>query len=143
MNAQFDGAVEDTIVAGDDNLAHIDIHLVGDDISEVVEYSLAVDALNMDGGIEELTLMHVPFGIEDAIAKTGFQLGGNRTGALVNLNAVLVVNISKNVVARNGVTASWEDILLDVLVVDIDGFFLVEPFFDNDVFFLVVFLCVF
>ena len=68
--------------------------------------------LQADGGIEEQALVHVPLGIEDAVAVAGLQLRGNRTGTLVYLYLVLVVDVAQHVVTRNGVAACCELVLL-------------------------------
>ena len=65
--------------------------------------------------------MHVPLGIEDTVAKATLQLVGHRTGTLVNLYLMLVVNITQDVVTWNGVTAVLELILTDILLTNVDG----------------------
>ena len=70
--------------------------------------------------------MHIPLDVENAVAVAGLELGGYRTGTLVYLNLILVVDIAQGIVARNGVTAAHELILLDVLFRDVDGLFAIE-----------------
>ena len=126
MNAQFDGAIEHSLLAIDGEAVDVDIHLGGDDARHVYQDAHTVDALNADGGVEEVALVHVPFGIEDAVAKAGFQLGSHRTAALVDFYLSLAVDESQHVVTRNGVAAVLEFILVDVLVADEDGFLAIE-----------------
>lgn len=126
MDTEFDIPVEDPFLAGDSELMDVDIHLRGDDTGDVHHHTHAVDTLQMDGGIEEESFVHIPFRIEDAVTVTGLEFGSDRTVALVNLYAVLVVDKAKDVVTRDGVTAMTELILSDIVVVDEDRFLPVE-----------------
>ena len=134
MDFDFDGTVEDTVAAADGELLDVDVQLVGYDFGHVGQESLAVNALDFDGGIEEQLLVHVPFGVEDAVAEARLQPAGNGTDALVDFDAVLVVDISQDVVARNGVAAAAEDERVDVVFGDDDGLLLVEILVDDVVF---------
>ena len=96
VDTKFDISVEDPFLAGDGDLMDVDTHLRGDDTGDVHHHAHAVDTLQMDGGIEEEAFVHVPFRIEDAVAVTGLEFGGDRTVALVNLYAVLVVDKGSN-----------------------------------------------
>ena len=51
----------------------------------------------------------------------------------MNLDAVFVVNESKNVISRDRVTAVLEDKLVYVIVIDVDRFLLVETFLHHKV----------
>lgn len=66
------------------------------------------------------------FASSDAVAVARLELVGDRTVALVNLNALFVVDKTKDVISGDGVAAMAELILTDVVVVDEDGFFAVE-----------------
>ena len=121
VDAQLDAAVEQTVVAADGEFVDIDVHLRGDDSRNIYEDTHTVDTLNADGGVEEQLFMHVPLGIEDAVAETTLQLIGHRTGALVDFYLVLVVDISQDVVSGNGVTAVLELILSDSFLANVDG----------------------
>ena len=57
-----------------------------------MNHALAVDAANLDGGIEEQLLVHLPLRIEDAVSEARLQARCNRTVALVDLHVVLVVD---------------------------------------------------
>ena len=70
--------------------------------------------------------MHVPFDVEDTVAVARFQLCSHRTGTLVNLYLILVVDIAEGIVARDGVTAAHELILLDVVLRNEDRLLAVE-----------------
>ncbi len=85
---------EDAIVATDSELMDIDAQLVADNLAYIKQHTLAVDTLDFNGCIEEQLLVHIPFGIYDAVAVAGLQFGCHRAGALVYLDAVLVVNVS-------------------------------------------------
>ena len=73
MDAHFDGAVEDVLVAGNGEAADVDVELSTDEIAQIVNHALAIDAAYFNGGIEEQLLVHLPFGIEDSIAETRLQ----------------------------------------------------------------------
>ncbi len=77
--------------------------------------------------------MHVPFGIEDAVAETCLELVGYRTGTFVYLYVPFVVDIAEDVVTRDRVAAEWVDILADILLGDEDGFLLVEVLAYDDI----------
>ena len=68
MNTQFDGSVEDTVVAADGELVDVDAQLVADNLAHVEEHALAVDTLDFYGCIEEHLFVHIPLGIHDAVA---------------------------------------------------------------------------
>ena len=104
----------------------VDIHLRRDDARHIHQDSNPVNALQTDGGVEEQLLVHVPLGIQDTIAEAGLQFVGYRTGTLVNLYLVLVVDIAQNVVTRYRVATMLELILTDVLFTDVDRLFAVE-----------------
>ncbi len=126
VDAEFDGAVEDALVAADGQLVDVDAELVADDLAYIEQHTLAVDTLDFDGRIEEQLLVHIPFGIYDAVAVAGLQLGCYLAGTLVYLDAVLVVDKSHDVIARDGMATVWEDKLVDVLLCDDERFLLVE-----------------
>ena len=104
----------------------VDVHLRGDNPRYVHQNTHAVDALNTDRGIEENLTVHVPFCVEDMIAEAALQLVGHRTGTLVNLNLVFVVDVPQDVVARNRMAAVLELILPDGLFADEDRLLAVE-----------------
>lgn len=79
MDPNLDGTFEDALVSGKGNLMDIDIHLVGDHLRNIAQHTLAVDAIDLDGSIEEELLVHVPLGIEDAGTETRFEFTGHRT----------------------------------------------------------------
>ena len=116
MNTKFDGSVEDTIVAADGKLVDVDAQLVADNLAHIEEHALAVDTLDFDGSIEEYLLVHIPFGIYDAVAETGLQFGCYAARTLMYFDAVLVVDKAHNVIARNRMAAAREDKLVDVLL---------------------------
>ena len=124
--SRFDAAIKDAVFTGDRHLVDVDVHLGGDDLGNLVEHAYAVDATDADGGLKVEDLVHVPLDVEDAVSVARLQFGGHRTGALVDLNLVLVVDIAEGVVAGDGVTAAWELVLLDILLGDEDGLLAVE-----------------
>ena len=105
VNSDFDATVEDAVVAADGELVYVDIELVADDTAHVEEQSLAVDALYLDGGVKVHQLVHLPLGVDDAVAIARLELGCHRAGALVYLDTVLVVDVAHDVIARNGMAA--------------------------------------
>ena len=123
MDTQLDRTVKHTILRGNGQTVDVNPHLAGDNLRNVQEHAYAVDALNPDSGIVEQVLVHIPLGIEDAIAETGLQPGSHRTGTLVNLYLMATIDKAKDIVTRNGVTAVLELILRDILVSDEDGLF--------------------
>ena len=133
VDADFNVALEDTLFTGDGELVYVDIHLRRDDFRDVHDHTYTVDTLDMDGSVEEEALVHVPFGIQDAVAVTRLELVGHRTVALVNLNALLGVDETKDVVTRDGVATATETILTDVGVVDVDGFLAIELLGNDEV----------
>ena len=133
VDADFNVALEDTLFTGDGELVDVDIHLRRDDFRDVHDHTYTVDTLDMDGSVEEEALVHVPFGIQDAVAVTGLELVCHRTVALVNLNALLGVDETKDVVTRDGVATATETILTDVGVVDVDGFLAIELLGNDEV----------
>ena len=70
--------------------------------------------------------MHIPLDIEYAVAIAGLELVCNRTGTLMYLNLIFVVDIAQRIVARDGVTAAHELVLLEVLLADVNRLFAIE-----------------
>ena len=68
VNTKFDGSVEDSVIAADGELMDVDAQLVTDDAAYIQKHTLAVDTLDLNSGIEEQLLVHIPFGIYDAVA---------------------------------------------------------------------------
>ena len=126
VDTQFDGAVEDALIAGNGNAVNVDVQLVRDYLRHIMKHTLAVDARNLNGGVKEHHLVHVPLGVEDAIAETGLQLGSHSAVATMYFYAVLVVDISEDVVTRNRMTALREDKRGDVLLIYNHRLLLVE-----------------
>ena len=126
MDTQLDRTVKHTILRGNGQTVDVNPHLAGDNLRNVQEHAYAVDSLNADSGIEEQLLVHIPLGIEDAIAETGLQPGSYRTGTLVNLYLMTPIDKAKYIIARNGVTAVLELILRDILVGDEDSLLAIE-----------------
>ena len=79
MDTNLDGAFKDTLVSSEGNLMDIDVHLVGDDLRDIVQHTLPVDAVDLDGSVEEELLVHVPLGIEDTRPKARLEFTGHRT----------------------------------------------------------------
>ena len=102
VNAHFDGTLEYTLFAGDENLVDVDIHLRRDNLRDVVKHTHTVDTADADSGIEVEFAVHVPLDVENAVTVTGLELGCYRTGTLVYLNLILVVDVAQGIVARNG-----------------------------------------
>ena len=126
MNAHLNRTLEDALLAGDENLVDIHIHLRRDYLCDIVEHAHAVDTAYADSGIEVELAVHVPLDIENTVAVAGLELGSHRTGTFVNLYLILVVYVAKGIVAGNWVTAAHELILLDVLLRNEDWLFAVE-----------------
>ncbi len=84
--------------------------LVGDDFRHIEQHAHAVDAPQFDDHIEEELPVHLPLGIDNAVAEAGFQFGCHGTRPLVQFDAVLIVDIvAHDVVAGNGVAAVGHD----------------------------------
>ena len=123
MDAQLDATVEDAVFTADGELVDIDTHLRGDDTGDIDEDAHTVDTLYADGSVEEQLLVHVPFGIEYAVAETGLQLVGHRTGTFVDFYLMLVIDIAQNIVAGNRVATVLELVLSDSVLADKDRLF--------------------
>ena len=93
---------------------------------DIEQHAYTVNTLQTDGCIEEELLVHVPFRIENAVAKAGFEFCGNRTGTLVNLNLVLAIDESQHVIARNRVAAVLALLLFEVVVGNEDWLLAIE-----------------
>ena len=128
VNTEFDGTVEDAVVATNSYLVDIDTQLVANHLTYIQQHALTVDTLDFDGSIEEYLLVHVPFGIYDAVAETGLQFGCYAARALMDLDAVLVADKAHNVIAMNRMAAAREDKLVDVLLGQDEWLLLVEVF---------------
>ena len=141
VNAYFNLSVEYTLVAFDGHLVDVDVELVRNYFRNVVQHALAVDTSYLYGSVEEHNLMHIPLGIENSLAVGCLQFVCHGAVASVDFDAVLVVDISQYVVARNSMAAGGEYKLRDILLVDDDRFLLVEAFANNkEVVFLAVLL---
>ena len=84
--------------------------------------------------------MHIPLGVEYAVAVARLESARHGAVALVYLDMVLVVDVPQDVVAGNGVTAVAEEVFADVLFVDNARLLLVETLLDGDGFHSVVFI---
>lgn len=123
LNCSFKEIV---VVDGDEQLRDVDVHLVRDDVCNVMEHTYAVDAGKSDGGGEGVLLVHVPLYVENAVAIACLQLVGNGTVAFMYDDMVVSVDETEGIVARDDLTALCEDELRDVLVGNIDGLLAVE-----------------
>ncbi len=132
IDSERDGPVENAVIAGDDQFLHVDIELAGDDPRDLIEQSDAVDAGDVDGGVEERLPVHIPFGVDDAVAETGFQFGGHITVAAVYLEMVLVVDEAQDVIAGNGAATSGKHQPFDIVVIDEERLFAVELLGDDE-----------
>lgn len=132
VHTEFEGAFEDAVVGGDGDAVDVDAELVADDFGHIMEKALTVDTPDGNGGIEEEFFVHLPFGIKDAIAKAGLELGGNGAGALMDFYAAPVVDIAEDIVAGNGVAAVGIDVLRIGIFGDDDGLLLVKVFTDDE-----------
>ena len=47
----------------------VDVELVADDTAHIEQQAFAVDTLDFDRGIKEHELVHLPLGVDDAIAE--------------------------------------------------------------------------
>ena len=110
MDSYFYLSVVYAVVSADGHTMDIDIKLLCDDIGYIVEHALAVDSPYLDGGIKEEHFVHVPFCVENTVAKARLEPVGYGACPLVKLYLVLVVDISQDVVARNGVAACGDDV---------------------------------
>ena len=126
MNTEFDGTVEDAVVATDSYLMDVDTQLVANYLTYIQQHALAVDTLDFDGSIEEHLLVHIPFGIYDTVTETGLQFGCYAARALMYFDAVLVVDKAHDIIARNCMTTAREDKLVDVLLGQNEWLLLVE-----------------
>ena len=139
MNAQVYDAVEDAVFRGECQFAYINAQLVGNHARNLVDQSSTVDSAKSYSSIKEQFLVHIPFDIKNTIAITGFQLVGYGTSTFVNLYAVAVIDIAQRVITRNWVTAIWEEILVDVLLVDVYGLLSVKLLRNDKQFLLFLF----
>ncbi len=133
-------SVEYTLIALDGDTVYVDVELVRYNLRHVVQHTLAVDSSYLYSGIEEHHLVHIPLGIQYALAVCRLQFGSHLAVAAVYLDAVLVVDKAQYVVARNRVAACREYILADILLVDIYRFLLVEAFANGEKVVLLVLL---
>ena len=131
MDPNLDGTFEDALVSSKGNLMDIDVHLIGDDLRDIAQHTLSVDAIDLDGSIEEELLVHIPLGIKDTRTKTCLEFAGHRTGTLVDLDAIFAVDESQDVVAGYWMTTVGEDIHADGLFRDDARLLLVEVFSDD------------
>ena len=102
-------------------------------MGDIAQDSNAVDAFQFYRCVEEQLLVHVPFRVEYAVAETSLEFCRNGARTFVNLDMVHAVDEAEGVIAGDGVAASREDELTDVLVSDIDGLLAVEAFFDGEI----------
>lgn len=75
VNTDLDTTFEDALVRRDGELMDVDVHLIGNDESNITGNALTVDALDDDDGIEEhFLIVHIPAHGKDAmregVAKT-------------------------------------------------------------------------
>ena len=68
MDTEFDGAVEDALVTLYGDAVNINVHLRRNNLSHFEQQSYSVNSRELDGGIKEKLLVHVPFGIEYSLA---------------------------------------------------------------------------
>ena len=70
--------------------------------------------------------MRVPVGSKDVVAVVGFQSFGHVALPLVDDDMVVLVDIAQHVVAGNGVATVADDVAADGLLVEDEGFLLVD-----------------
>ena len=97
-----------------------------------MQHALTVDASDLDGGVEKADVAHIPLSIQQSIAVTRLQFAGHRAVALVYFYVVLVVDVAQDVIAGDGMTASGEEVGIDVAVVDDDSLLPIERIVDGE-----------
>lgn len=128
VNTKFDKSVEYAVVRRDGYLFDVQVQFVGYDFCHIHEQPLSVNTAYLDGSVKEHLFVHVPFGVDDAVAETCFQFGSHMACPFVYFYMSLVVYISQDVVAGDGMAAGGELVLVNVLLADIDGLFAVKVF---------------
>ena len=83
--------------------------------------SCVVDAFNANGGREMKSLMRVPTSGKDAVAVGYLQSIGHLTLAFMDGDAIVLVEVSKDVVARNRMTALAHDVVVNGFLIKDDG----------------------
>ena len=108
VHTELEGSLEDTILTGDIDGMDIHVHLSREHLGHLVQQSDAVDTFQLQRSIEEETFVHIPLGIEDAVAIARLELVGYRTGTFVYLYLLFIIDKSKDIISWDGMTTRHE-----------------------------------
>ena len=126
MDFDVDFGLEDAVLCLDGEFIDVHIELLGKDSGNLIEYAHMVDAFDAYGGGEIEALVGVPLGREYAVAVCRFQAVGLRTTALVDCDAVVLVDISEDIVTWDGVTTRTDNVVPDGFLVEKECFLAVN-----------------
>ena len=80
-----------------------------------------INTFNANGGREMKSLMRVPTSGKDAVAVGYLQSIGHLTLSFMDGDAVALIEVSKDVVARNRMTALAHDVVVNGFLIKDDG----------------------
>ena len=103
--------LERAVGRGEADGAHVDVHVVGDDLGDGVDEAHVVDAGEVEADLELFGGARRPLGLHGAVGVLGEQVG--RVGAVlaVHLDAAAHHHKSEHGIARDGVAAAREAVV--------------------------------
>ena len=117
MHFQLDFAVEYAVLCVDGQLADINVQFAGENVGDAAQDSKIVDAADFDCGREKKCFVYVPVYGQDMIAVARLQFGCYGTLPFVNVDAVVAVDISQDIVSRTRVATVSNDEMTDFLFI--------------------------
>ena len=116
MHAKIDFSRKQTVVCL--NMQAVDVHvqLLGEDACDFVQHTYAITAYNMKRGREGKVSVRLPLGSQDLVAVACLETLRHFTLPLMDDN-MLVVEVAKNIVTRDGMAAITDDVAADSLFV--------------------------
>lgn len=89
----------------------VNVQLLRNHFGQFVQYTYFIQSLDVDVYGEYQRFSRLPLYGNQTVAEAGFQLGGNGTLAFMDDNAVVVVDISQYIVARDRLAAVCQDVV--------------------------------
>ena len=122
MHAKVNLCREESVVCLDVQAMDIYVELLGEDARDFVQHPYAVKTYNTKCGRERKMSVRIPFGSKNLVAVTRLETLGNITLAFVDDNVLLVVEVAKNIVTRDGMATITDDVPADSLFVEDERF---------------------
>lgn len=107
----LDAPLKRAVGRGEADRAHVDVHVVGNDLGDGVDEAYVVDAGEVEADLELFGGARRPLGLHRAVGVLGKEVGGVGAVLAVDLDAAAHHHKPKHLVAGDGVAATREAVI--------------------------------